>query len=121
MSQGVAVAVIPEEYYRKPAGVQFKKPFGKRTDAIRYAEQHGCRVVIACEAEKRYDVLCDPASTTGPKVRFELVVDRGELVAVPPHSLPQRESRELHAATETYPSETSLKAAWDFVQSWLFV
>lgn len=119
MSPGIAVAVVPEEYYRKPKAVQFKKSFRKREDAIRYAEQHSCRVVIACEAEDRYDVLCDPGSTPGPNVKFELVVDRGELVAVPRMALPAGELPALPAASASRSTPPSLKTAWDLVNSWL--
>jgi hypothetical protein len=78
-----SIAVIPEEYYRRPKGVQFKKSFRHRADAVRYAEAHGYRLVIACEAEGCYDVMCDPDPALGPKGRFQLVAERGEFVAVP--------------------------------------
>jgi hypothetical protein len=116
MSPGIAVAVVPEEYYRKPKGVLFKKSFRNRADAIWYAEQHSCRLVIACEVDGRYDVLCDPGPAPGCKVSFELVVDRGELVAVPRLTPPHSESR---SASPSQASQTSLKIAWDFVHSWL--
>jgi hypothetical protein len=78
-----SIAVIPEEYYRKPKGVQFKKSFRSRADAVRYAEGRGYRLVIACEAAGCYDVMCDPDPVIGPRGRFQLVQDRGEFVAVP--------------------------------------
>ena len=116
MSPGVAVAVVPEEYYRKPKGVQFKRSYRVRENAIRYAEEHGCRVVIACEDETRYDVLCEPASIPGPKVNFELVVDRGELIAVPSSAPPQGEESEPIASDFR---ETSQNMAWNLVPTWL--
>jgi hypothetical protein len=119
VSPGIAVAVVPEEYYRKPKGVQFKKSFRKREDAVRYAEQHSCRVVIACEAEGRYDVLCEPGSIPGPKVRFELVADRGELIAVPRLTPPQGELPGLSTASTSRSSRISPKMVWNFVHGWL--
>ena len=116
MSEGVAVAVVPEEYYRKPKGIQFKKPFRERTDAVRYAQQHGYRLVIACEADGRYDVVCYPDPTLGPKVDFELVVDRGEMVAVPRLTPPRIEPP---TASPSNPNRTFLKTAWNFMHSWL--
>lgn len=83
MLPNAVVAVIPEEFYRMPKGLQFKKSFRKRADAVRYADQRGYRLVIACEAEGCYDVLCGPVLASGPRVSFELVADRGKLVAVP--------------------------------------
>ena len=121
MSPGIAVAVIPEEYYHKPRGVQFKKRFRKRADAVTYAEQHNCRVVIACEGERRYDVLCDPDSIPGPKARFELVVDRGEMVAVHRPAGPQCKVREPRVEPDSEPTQPSLKIAWHFMHSWLSV
>jgi hypothetical protein len=118
MSLGIAVAVIPEEYYRKPKGVQFKKSYRMRENAIRYAEEHGCRVVIACKNEDRYDVLCDPCSIPGPKVNFELVVDRGELIAVP-RVPPDSELLALSSSPVSDSGLTSPKLAWNLVNSWL--
>jgi hypothetical protein len=119
MSPGIAVAVVPEEYYRKPKGVQFKKSYRMRENAIRYAEEHSCRVVIACEDEDRYDVLCDPDWIPGPKVNFELVVDRGELIAVPSIEPPQVESPEPSTVSATDSSRTSPKIPWNLVPTWL--
>jgi hypothetical protein len=119
VSPGMAVAVVPEEFYRKPKGVQFKKPYRMRENAIRYAEEHSCRVVIACEDEGRYDVLCDPCSIAGPRVSFELVVDRGELIAVPCLTPSYGESPEPSTALEPDSSGTSQKMPWNFVPSWL--
>lgn len=119
MSPGIAVAVVPEKYYRKPKGVQFKRSFVRRENAVQYAEQNRCRVVIACEAEERYDVLYEPHSSAGSQMSFELVVDRGELVAVPVLPLPQEQLPDLAAESEHPSSRTSPKAAWNFVQNWL--
>ena len=120
MSPGIAVAVVPEKYYRKPNGVQFKRSFVSRENAVRYAEQHRCRVVIACEADERYDVLYEPESNPGPKMSFELVVDRGEMVAVP--TLPyQEEAPEAPAVSDLHSSRTSPRTVWKFVQAWLRV
>lgn len=60
MSSNAAVAVVPEEYYRKPEGIQIKKSFRKRAAAVRYAQKRGYRLVIVCEAEGGYDVMCRP-------------------------------------------------------------
>lgn len=119
MSPGIAVAVVPEEYYRKPKGVQFRKLFRKREDAVEYAEANGCRVVIACESGGRYDVLYDPDSFLGSNISFELVVDRGEMVAMPRLTPPQKELPELPDASESHSSQPSLKIAWNSVYSWL--
>ena len=119
MSPGIAVAVVPESFYRKPNGVQFKRSFVRRENAVRYAEQHFCRVVIACEAEDRYDVLYEPESNPGPKISFELVVDRGEMIAVPSLLPAQVEFPELPIESEPHPSLTYTKAAWKFMQNWL--
>lgn len=119
MSPGIAVAVVPEEYYRKPKGVQFRKLFRKREDAVEYAEANGCRVVIACESGARYDVLYDPDSIFRSSIRFELVVDRGEMVAMPRLTPASGELPELPKASESYSSQPSLKIAWNSVYSWL--
>jgi len=119
MSPGIAIAVVPEEYYRKPRGVQFKKSFGKREDAIGYAEKHSCRVVIACGAGDRYDVLFDPDSIPGSNIRFELVVDRGEMVAVPRVTPPPGELPELRTAPVSQARRPSFQIAWNAVHSWL--
>lgn len=120
MSPGLAVAVVPEEYYRKPKGVQFKKSFQKREDAVDYAENHSCRVVIASGAGDRFDVLFDPGSIPSSNISFELVVDRGELVAVPCVTLPQRKLSVLPSASPSPPSQPSLKIAWNALHSRLF-
>lgn len=119
MSPGIAVAVVPEEYYRKPKGVQFKKSFRKREDAIEYAETNGCRVMIACESEDRYDVLCDPGSIPGSKIRFELVADRGELVAMPRLTPARGKLPDSRTASTSRSRQLSLKWAWNSVYSWL--
>jgi hypothetical protein len=119
LSPGIAVAVVPESYYRKPKGVQFKRSFRRRENAVRYAEQNRCRVVIAREDGHCYDVLCDPNSSPGPRVSFELVVDRGEMIAVPILPLPEDELPEFSAESETHSNLTSAKIAWSFVQNWL--
>ncbi|TAM82481.1 MAG: hypothetical protein EPN47_07405 [Acidobacteria bacterium] len=119
MSPGIAVAVVPEEYYRKANGLQFKASFRRREDAVRYAEQHSCRLVIACDAESRYDVLCAPGSNPGPKVNFELIVDRGEWVAAPRLAPPDGELS--RSSTESAPDAawTTRKIARIFMYSWL--
>lgn len=119
MSPGIAVAVIPEEFYRKPKGVQFKKSFRRREYAIRYAEEHSCRVVIACEAENRYEVLCDPSSIRGPKVNFDLVVEKGELVAMPRRTQPEDELPEPVTKSGSDITWTTRKTAWNFVNTLL--
>jgi hypothetical protein len=119
MSPGIAVAVVPEEFYRKPKGVQFRKSFQKREEAIEYAEGNCCRVVIACEAGSRYDVLYDPASIPGSTISFELVVDRDEMVAVPRMRPSSGKSPELHEAILSTSREPSLKLAWNSVYGWL--
>ena len=119
MSPGIAVAVVPEGYYRRRQGVQFKVPFRQRDRAVSFAERHGCRVVIACETEDRYDVLCDPGSIPGPAVNFELVVDRGEMIAVPGLMLPHEELPELYTDSPNYSKRIFPKIAWNFVQSFL--
>lgn len=120
MSPGIAVAIIPEEYYRKPEGVQFRKSFLKREDAVNYAETNGCRVVIACESGGRYDVLYERGSILESTIRFELVVDRGEMVAVPSLMPAGRGLRKLRAAPESPARRPSLKIAWNAVHSRLF-
>lgn len=119
MGPGIAVAVVPEEYYRKPKGVQFRKSFGKREEAIEYAETNSCRMVIACEAGDRYDVLFDPRSMPGSYIRFDLVVDRGELVAIPRPGTPKDELSELREAPASRPSQPPLEIAWNALHSWL--
>ena len=121
MSPGIAVAVVPESYYHKPNGIQFKRSFRRRENAVRYAEQNCCRVVIAREDGDSYDVLCDPGSSPGPKVDFELVVDRGEMIAVPILPLPEDELLEFSTESEPHSNWTSAKIAWTFVQTWLRV
>ena len=120
MSPGIAVAVVPESYYRKPNGVQFKRSFRRRENAIRYAERNRCRVVIARDDGHCYDVLCDPSSSPGPSVSFELVVDRGEMIAVPILPVPEDELPELPVPSETHTSRTSARIAWNFVQNLLW-
>ena len=119
MSPGIAVAVVPEEYYRKPKGVQFRKSFRNRGEAIEYAESNGCRVVIAREAGRRYDVLYDPASIPVSTISFDLVVDRDELVAVPRVRLSIRKPPVLRQAPLSKSREPSLKLAWNSVYGWL--
>jgi hypothetical protein len=119
MSPGIAVAVVPEDYYRKPKGVQFRKSFPERQDAIEYAETNGCRLVIACESGSRYDVLFDPVSIPGLAISFDLVVDRGEMVAVPRVRPSSGKLSDLPTASESQHSQPSLKLAWNSVHSWL--
>ena len=119
MSPGIAVAVVPEDYYRRPNGVQFRKSFTKRQDAIEYAETNGCRMVIACESGSRYDVLFDPGSTPGLAINFDLVVDRGEMVAVPRLRPSSSKLHDLPTAPASQRSQPSLKLAWSSVYSWL--
>ena len=119
MSPGIAVAVVPEEYYRKPKGVQFRKSFQNRQGAIDYAESNGCRVVIACEAGRRYDVLYDPASIPESTISFELVVDRDEMVAVPRMRPARGNPPELDEAALSMSKGPSLKLAWNSVYGWL--
>lgn len=119
MTSGIAVAVVPEEFYRKPKGVQFKKFFDNREDAIRYAEQHRCRIVIASQVEGRFDVLCDPSEIPGPPLKFELVVDRCEFVAVPraKHSAPKLRVQAAEAKPGVSPPVS--KKRRNLVYSWL--
>ena len=119
MTSGVAVAVVPEEFYRKPKGVQFKKFFDNREAAIRYAERHRCRLVIASEVEGRYEVLCDPSEIPGPPVSFELVVDRGEIVAVPRTNPPAPRLPVQAAETRPGVSPPVSKKRCSLVYSWL--
>jgi hypothetical protein len=119
MSPGIAVAVVPEDYYRKPKGVQFRKSFPKRQDAIEYAETNGCRMVIACESGSRYDVLFDPGSIPGLAISFDLVVDRGEMVAVPRVRPSRRKLPELPTTSASQRSQPSLKLALSSVYGWL--
>lgn len=60
-----SVAIIPEEYFLRPEGVQFKKSFATQPEAVEYARQRGYRLVITCEAEGRYYVLHDPGPQAG--------------------------------------------------------
>jgi hypothetical protein len=108
-----SIAVIPEAYYRKPKGVQFKKSFRHRADAVRYAEERGYRLVIACEADGCYDVMCDRDPALGPKGRFELVEDRGEFVAVP---LSLTITRPKHIEEPPAPSP---RKTWTSAARWL--
>lgn len=117
MSPGIAVAVVPEEYYRKPTGVQFRRPFQKREDAIKYAENNACRMVIACESGCRYDVLYDPGSVPGSTISFELVVDRGEMVAMPRLTPAGDEPLGFRGGPTSRPGEPSLKLAWNSIYS----
>ncbi|HET7101606.1 MAG TPA: hypothetical protein VFJ52_10685 [Terriglobia bacterium] len=119
MSPGIAVAVVPEECYCKPNGLQFRKRFAKREDAIEYAAANRCRVVIACESGSRYDVLFDPGSIPGLTISFELVVDRGELVAMPRRRPAHDESPELRKASASHSRQPSLKIAWNSLHDWL--
>jgi hypothetical protein len=119
MSPGIAVAVVPEEFYRKPKGVQFRKSFESRDDAVDYAESNFCRVVIACDAGRRYDVLYDPTSIPESTISFELVVDRDEMVAVPRMRPASRKSPEPREADLSESREPSLKLAWNSVYGWL--
>ena len=119
MSPGIAVAVVPEEYYRKPKGVQFRKSFRERREAIEYAETNGCRVIIACDSGDRYDVLYAPGSVYRSNISFDLVVDRGEMVAVPRLMPASSGLRVLRTAAASRSREPSLKLAWSSVYSWL--
>lgn len=119
MSPGIAVAIVPEEFYRKPKGVQFRKSFLKREDAVDYAETNGCRVVIACESGSRYDVLYEPCSVPASTISFVLVVDRGEMMAVPRLRPFSSEVPELRAASSPSSVQPSFKWAWSSVYSWL--
>lgn len=119
MSPGIAVAVVPEEYYRKPKGVQFRRSFPDRESAIEYAESNCCRVVIACEAGRRYDVLYDPASISASTIGFELVVDRDEMVAVPRARPARIQLSELPEESLLKPKGPALKLAWNSVYGWL--
>lgn len=115
MPLDASVAVIPEEYYRKPKGVQFKKSFRSREEAVKYAHERGHRLIIACRAEGCYDVMCDPQPPLGPRVGFELIEDRGELVAVPLTLTVRRE--EPVVPEEPEPP----KSAWSTAVGWLRV
>ena len=119
MSPGIAVAVVPEDYYRKPKGVQFRKSFRKRRDAIEYAGINGCRMVIACESGGRYDVLFEPGSIPALAISFDLVVDRGEMVAVPRLRPSSGKLPDLPTASASQRSHPSLKLAWSSVYGWL--
>ncbi len=114
MSPGIAVAVVPEDFYRKPNGVQFRKSFPKRQDAIEYAETNGCRMVIACESGSRYDVLFEPGSTPRLAISFDLVVDRGEMVAVPSVRPSGGKLSDLLTASASQHSQPSLKLGLEF-------
>lgn len=119
MSPSIAVAVVPEEYYRKPKGVQFRRSFRKRQDAIDYAEANVCRIVIACESGRRYDVLYDPGSVPGSTISFELVEDRGEMVAMPRLTPACDEPPEFRGAAASKSGDASLKLNLNSVYSWL--
>ncbi len=57
------IAVIPREYFRWRARVQFIKSFPKRAEAVRYARQHGYNLVVECDEGNglQFDVLQDPS------------------------------------------------------------
>ena len=115
-----SIAVIPEDFYRKPKGVQFKKSFGTRCEAVEYAQQRGYRVVIACESADCYDVICDPGPAPGPKLSYELVADRGEFVAVPLSlTRPRLKTAALPIARPKSSAENpSGKVPWSFPGRW---
>lgn len=119
MSPGIAVAVVPEEYYHKPRGVQFRKSFRKREDAVEYAETNACRMVIACESGRRYDVLYDVGAIPGSVISFDLVVDRGEIMAVPHLTPASSELPHLGTESSSRSGQPSFRWAWDSVYSWL--
>lgn len=63
------IAVIPKEYFRWRARVQFKESFPTRVEAVNYAFQHGCNLIVECDESgvQQFDVMSDPdgACTSG--------------------------------------------------------
>jgi hypothetical protein len=69
------IAVIPSEHFHWRARVQFQDSFRTRVEALNYAFEHGCNLIVECEEGKglQYDVMLDPDGACTADLSLELV------------------------------------------------
>lgn len=79
------VAVIPSEYFRWRAGVQFIESFQERTSALRFARRHGYNLVVECDEGNgpQYEVLKDASLPSRPAGGFTLMDALNALISLP--------------------------------------
>jgi len=77
-----AIAVIPGEYFRWRARVQFVESFQTRADAVSYAFQYGCNLIVERSNDEGpvFDVLQDPDRSCTSGLNLELVETKDFLV-----------------------------------------
>lgn len=77
-----AIAVIPGEYFRWRARVQFVESFQTRADAVSYAFQYGCNLIVERSNDEGplFDVLQDPDRSCTSDLNLELVETKDFLV-----------------------------------------
>jgi hypothetical protein len=77
-----AIAVIPGEYFRWRARVQFVESFQTRADAVSYAFQYGCNLIVERSNDDGplFDVLQDPDRSCTSGLNLELVETKDFLV-----------------------------------------
>lgn len=70
-----AIAVIPGEYFRWRARVQFAESFQTRADAVSYAFQNGCNLIVERNGDDGplFDVLQDPDRACTSGLNLELI------------------------------------------------
>jgi hypothetical protein len=76
------IAVIPREYFRWRARVQFIKSFAKRAEAVKCARRHGYNLIVECDEGNglQFDVLQDPGLARKAAVSFGLVETGNALI-----------------------------------------
>lgn len=77
-----AIAVIPRDYFRWRARVQYIKSFRKRAEALRYARQHGHNLVVESDEGDgpEFDVLQDSGLAGRACVSFQFVGAENALI-----------------------------------------
>ena len=77
-----AIALIPGEYFRWRARVQFVESFQTRADAVSYAFQYGCNLIVERNDDDGplFDVLQDPDRACTSGLNLELVETKDFLV-----------------------------------------
>jgi hypothetical protein len=69
------IAVISSSNFKWTAQVQYKESLENRDEAIRYASQHGCNLIVQYEKRTgpKWDVLQDPNLVCTSGVTYETI------------------------------------------------
>lgn len=69
------LALVTSSEFKWTAQIQYKESLGNRDEAIRYASQHGCNLIVKYEKRSgpQFDVMLDPDSSWTAETDCEVV------------------------------------------------